>query len=163
MVPLVTPKYQETNTRSARPKGRVDLRRPVSKRRFPGSRLISNARRRVNTSLMAETSLASSDLKLFAENRDGYFHLFLRGALGPDTLRTFEEYMDRSDCCARPEVTIDLTGLDHLALVGARVLNGYRLYASTRGCRLRIVSGSPQIRSILDEAASELSSDLAAV
>lgn len=105
--------------------------------------------------------MGGATLSVFTENRDACCHLYLRGALARETVRVLEDHVDRLDCCARPSVVIDLTDLDHLDRVGARVLHGVQHYGLTRGCQVEIVGASRPTVKVLEASAGDLATELA--
>ena len=95
-------------------------------------------------------------LGIATEHEGDHCRLCLSGVLGAGTLRVLEEHIDRFDCCAAANMTIDLTRLEHLDPTGARVLYGIRLYAAARGCNIRLTGASPGATLALREAGAHL-------
>jgi len=95
-------------------------------------------------------------LGIATEHEGDHCRLSLSGVLGADTVRVLEEHIDRLDCCAAAYLTIDLTRLEHLDPTGARVLHGIRLYASARGCNIRLTGASSGATFALREASDHM-------
>jgi ABC-type transporter Mla MlaB component len=104
----------------------------------------------------AEPPLHHRLLGIATEHEGDHCRLALTGVLGADTVKVLEEHIDRFDCCAAANLTIDLTRLDHLDPTGARVLYGIRLYAAARGCNIRLAGASQGATIALQEARHQM-------
>lgn len=95
-------------------------------------------------------------LGIATEHEGDHCRLTLTGELTADTVRVLEAHIDELDCCAAAHLSIDLSRLDHLDPTGARVLHGIRLYASARGCNIRLIGASAGATLALREATDHM-------
>ena len=83
--------------------------------------------------------------------------LRLRGRLCADTVRLLDTHVDLLGCQALYEVVLDLSGVDRMDQVGARVVVGLGHYVAGRGGRFSVAGATPAVRSRIAAAEVELS------
>lgn len=84
--------------------------------------------------------------------------LRLRGRLDAGTVPELDRHVDRLGCRWCEEVVVDLSRLDTMDSVGARLLVGFGHYAAGRGGRFEVVGASREVAALIAAAEVELSS-----
>ncbi|HET9075808.1 MAG TPA: STAS domain-containing protein [Acidimicrobiales bacterium] len=84
--------------------------------------------------------------------------LRLTGRLCADTVRLLDNHVDLLGCRACDEVVMDLSGLEAMDPVGARLIVGFGHYVAARGGRFRLDGAAPGIRAMVDRAEIEICS-----
>ena len=98
-----------------------------------------------------------AELAIWTDQSANRCTLRLRGRLTADTVSLLDHHVDRLGCRWCDEVVIDLSGLESMDCVGARLIVGFGHYTAGRGGRFEIRGARPDATALIDAAEVELS------
>lgn len=104
-----------------------------------------------------EQNQAGKLLSVWTEQQANRCTLRLRGRLTGDTAADFNTHVDRLGCRWCDEIVIDVSGLECMDQVGARLLVGLSHYVAARGGTFRTVGARPVVSALMAAAEVELS------
>ena len=107
---------------------------------------------------LVATSPTQAGLAIWTDQSQNRCVLRLTGRLCADTVRLLDNHVDLLGCRACDEVVIDLTGLEAMDPVGARLIVGFGHYVAARGGRFRVDGAAPTVRKMIDRAEIEVCS-----
>ena len=100
----------------------------------------------------------AGDLAIWTDQSANRCTLRLRGRLTADTVSLLDRHVDRLGCRWCDEVVIDLSGLELMDCVGARLIVGFSHYAAGRGGRFEVRGARADTADLLAAAEIELAS-----
>jgi anti-anti-sigma regulatory factor len=96
-------------------------------------------------------------LSVWTDQRANHCILRLRGSLGAGTVSLLARHVDLLGCRSCDEVTVDLSELDLLDPVGARLVAGLGHYVAGLGATFSVCGGSPYMHALIADAERQLS------
>lgn len=96
-------------------------------------------------------------LAIWTDQKQNRCVLRLRGRLCSDTVRLLDRHVDLLGCQSCDEVVLDLSGVDVMDQVGARVVVGLGHYMAGREGRFQVSGATPAVRSMIAAAEVEIS------
>ena len=101
---------------------------------------------------------AGGELAIWTDQSANRCTLRLRGRLTADTVPLLDRHVDRLGCGWCDEVIIDVSGLELMDCVGARLIVGFSHYAAGRGGSFTVRGARPDTAALLAAAEVELAS-----
>lgn len=98
-----------------------------------------------------------SSLSVWTDQSHNCCVLRLSGRLCSETVRLLDSHVDILGCRSCDEVTIDLSTLEDVDPVGARLIVGFGHYVAGRGGRFRVDGASATVQAMIARAEIEIS------